>query len=234
VLAKLAVETYGDECEVVHCDTLATEDPDNARFFVDVERWIGRPITRIRSEKYASIDEVFEKRRYMAGIHGAICTVEMKKIPRLAYQRIDDVHLFGYTAEEEHRAERFEQEKENRNLRTEWLLIDRWITKSACLVALDAAGIRRPASYDKGFEHANCQGCVKATSPAYWNLVREHYPETFERRARQSRAIGARLVRIRNVRRFLDELPPNDQTNEHEQIDCGPACQIPLDFGDAA
>jgi hypothetical protein len=42
VAAKLAVEKYEDACEVVYCDTMATEHPDNQRFFNDVERWIGQ------------------------------------------------------------------------------------------------------------------------------------------------------------------------------------------------
>lgn len=59
VAAKLAVEKYGSKCEVVYCDTLASEHPDNRRFFADVERWLGRPIRVIRSDKYATIDDVF-------------------------------------------------------------------------------------------------------------------------------------------------------------------------------
>lgn len=66
VAAKLAIEKYGTSCDVVYCDTLSTEHEDNARFFRDVEQWLGRTITVIRSEKYASIDEVFERRRYMS------------------------------------------------------------------------------------------------------------------------------------------------------------------------
>jgi hypothetical protein len=104
VAAKLGIDQYGSECEVVYCDTMATEHPDNARFFADVEGWIGRRITRIRSDRYQTIDDVFEKRRYLAGPRGALCTVEMKKMPREAWQRPDDVHIFGYTSDEVKRA----------------------------------------------------------------------------------------------------------------------------------
>ena len=51
VAAKLAVEKYGDRCEVLYCDTFAYEHPDNRRFFDDVQRWIGREIKVLRSEK---------------------------------------------------------------------------------------------------------------------------------------------------------------------------------------
>lgn len=41
-VAKLASVLYGPELNVVYCDTMATEHPDNQRFFEDVQRWIGR------------------------------------------------------------------------------------------------------------------------------------------------------------------------------------------------
>lgn len=227
VLAKLATEAYGNGCEVVYCNTLASEHADNLRFFEDVRRWIGRDIRIISSDRYATVDHVFMRRRYMSGVAGAICTTEMKKAPREAFQNPDDVHMFGYTADEPKRAEDFEAN--NPALRVEWLLIDRGITKTACFEALATAGIALPAMYGLGFDHNNCIGCVKATSPGYWNRVRRLFPETFERRAHQSRLIGARLVRIRNVRHFLDELPPDEDAPD-DAIDCGPVCQTSLNF----
>lgn len=235
VAAWLAVRKYGDECEVVYCDTMVTEHPDNARFFADVERWIGRKITVVRSDKYATIDEVFERTRYMAGIAGARCTSELKKLPREAFQNPDDIHIFGYTSDEQRRADKFEEN--NPSLRVEWLLIDEGVTKDACLALLVAGGISLPAMYQLGFDHNNCLGCVKATSAGYWNRTRRLFPDVFERRARQSRLIGARLVRIRlpgdppsrhAKRRFLDELPPEADAPD-DDIECGPVCQTPDD-----
>lgn len=40
VAAKLAVEKYGDRCEVLYCDTFAFEHPDNRRFFNDTQQWL--------------------------------------------------------------------------------------------------------------------------------------------------------------------------------------------------
>jgi hypothetical protein len=37
VAAKLACEKYGERCQVIHCDTLAYEHPDNRRFLKDEE-----------------------------------------------------------------------------------------------------------------------------------------------------------------------------------------------------
>ena len=225
VAAKLAVETYGDRCHVVYCDTLASEHPDNARFFADVERWIGRKITIIRSEKYATIDDVFERTRFMSSPFGARCTTELKKLPREAFQEPSDTHIFGYTSEETRRADSFEEH--NPTLVVEWLLIDRGVTKQRCLGMLEQAEITLPEMYKLGFDHNNCPGCVKSQAPGYWNRVRRNFPEVFDRRVKQSRLIGVRLVKIDGERVFLDELPA-DLDGPDDDIDCGPVCQIPL------
>lgn len=230
VAAKLATEKYGDGCEVVYCDTMQSEHEDNARFFADVERWIGRTITVIKSRKYASVDDVFERRRYMSGIAGAVCTVEMKKIPRELFQGIDDVHIFGYTSDEQERADDFEDN--NPALKVEWILIDQGVSKAACIRMVHNAGIRLPEMYNLGFEHNNCIGCVKSSSPGYWNRTRRLFPDVFDRRCRQSRLIGAKLVRIDGERRYLDELPESADGPD-DAIDCGPACQLTLFDGAA-
>jgi hypothetical protein len=221
----MAVEAYGDRCHVVYCDTMASEHPDNARFFADVERWIGRKIEVIRSEKYVTVDDVFERTRFMSSPFGARCTTELKKLPREAFQEPSDTHIFGYTSEETRRAASFEEH--NPALVVEWLLIDRGVTKARCLGMLEQAGITLPEMYKLGFDHNNCPGCVKSQAPGYWNRVRRNFPEAFERRVRQSRLIGVRLVKIDGERVFLDELPP-DLDGPDDDIDCGPVCQIPL------
>jgi hypothetical protein len=228
VAAKLAVEKYGDGCTVVYCDTSGDEHPDNLRFLSDVEKWIGRSIERICSTEYAGVDDVIQRVRYMAGVAGARCTVELKKRPREKWQRPDDVHIFGYTVEERARADQFEDN--NPALAVEWVLIDGFVTKRECLNRISEAGIEIPAMYRLGFEHNNCIGCVKATSAGYWNKVRKYFPEIFEKRARQSRLLGVKLARMGEQRVFLDDIP-NDANEPDDDIDCGPVCQMPLPLG---
>lgn len=231
VAAKLAVDAYDTDCDVVYCDTAEAEHPDNQRFLRDVESWIGREVTIIRSAKYSTVDSVFEGTRYMAGVAGARCTVEMKKRPREAYQRPDDVHIFGYTADEAKRADAFEDQ--NPGLLVSWILIDQGVTKADCLRRLASAGIALPEMYGLGFDHNNCIGCVKATSAGYWNRVRSLFPDVFAKRARQSRLLGVKLVRFRREgaakasRGFLDELPREATAPDDGEIDCGPVCQVP-------
>lgn len=223
VAAKMAIRKYKDQVLVVNCDTMGTEHLDNQRFFEDVQKWLGVKILQIKSTEYKSIDDVFEARKYLAGNKGAPCTVEMKKIPRFKFQEPDDVHVFGYTLEESVRIERFTEN--NPELLTEFILHQDRITKTDCVRILDRAGIALPVMYGLGFKNNNCLGCVKASSPAYWELTRRHFPEIFERRAEQSRRFGARLVRIKGVRRFLDELPEMPLVIESgEDVSCGPQC----------
>ena len=56
-------------------------------------------ITILRSEKYTDTWDVWKKEKYLSGIHGAPCTRALKIKPRLAFQRPDDIHIWGYTAD---------------------------------------------------------------------------------------------------------------------------------------
>lgn len=229
VAAKKAINYLGDgnEVLVVNCDTRTSEHPDNYRFSTDCERWFGQPIIHISNPRYSTVDDVFEKERYMSGVAGARCTTELKKMPRMEFARPDDIHIFGFTVYEKDRAADLRQR--NPELRLRFLLIELGLTKTDCFLELRKAGIKMPAMYELGFENNNCPGCVKASSPWYWDLVRRHFPEVFKRRCEQSRAIGCRLVEIHHHERiFLDELPigPFRKPRKKENMSCGPECGL--------
>lgn len=193
---------------IARCET-GNEDPDNYRFEADVMAWLGRSVTVLKSDKYATVWDVWKERRYMAGIKGAPCTAEMKVAPRLAFQLPTDVHLFGYTANGED-ISRFERLRDTYfELTVRAPLIEAGITKESALEMVQRAGLELPRSYAMGFPNANClqTGCVKATSPDYWSLYRHHFPAEFNRTAAYAREIGARLTRINDVRMFIDEIP---------------------------
>lgn len=222
IAARIVLQIIPDAV-LVRCDT-GNEDPDNDRFEKDVERWLGKQVTVLKSDRYDSVPAVWRKERYMAGIEGARCTVEMKIKPRLAFQRPDDTHVFGYTADKPDRA-RFKRLQDNYpELKVRAPLIDFGISKQACLAMLESAGIALPRSYAMGFPNANClqSGCVKATSPSYWALYRQHFPAGFARTAAQARELGVRLTRIGGERRFIDEIPA-----DHPTVDAiVPACDF--------
>lgn len=201
--------------ELVMCET-NNEDPDNYRFEADVVRHLNQPVVKLKSSKYDSVRDVWRTRRYIAGIHGATCTGEMKVAPRLEYQRPDDIHVFGYTNDKED-ITRFNNLKSNyfeMNVRAP--LIEAGIDKSAALAVVERAGLVLPRTYAMGFPNANCMktGCGKASSARYWALYRLHFPENFAETAAFSREIGARLTRINGERCFIDEIPPDHPTTK--------------------
>lgn len=223
VAAKMALDKFGPGVEVVYCDTSRNEHPDNARFMADVEKWLGVKVSFLSSKKFKTVEEVFAKQRYMAGPHGAPCTVALKKVPRFKWQRADDIHVFGYTADEGRRIKNFEVN--NPDMILSWVLRDGGITKKMCYQILMKAGIALPAMYLLGYKNNNCLGCVKATSPGYWAKIKKDFPDVYAARVAQSRDIGTRLVEFKGERIFLDELPDGDFGRyKAEDISCGPEC----------
>ena len=200
---------YGNRCTVLAVNNpVAEEDPDNLRFAADVSLWVGAKLFTAVNPAYPSCSakDVWTRRRAMSFPHGAPCTTELKKAARQEFERTNrvDWHVLGFTADEVRRYDRFVLTERSNVLP---VLIEAGLTKQACLEKLLAAGIAPPRVYAEGYPNANCIGCVKASSPSYWNLVRRTRPEVFQQRAEQSRELGARLVRFKGRRLFLDELP---------------------------
>jgi len=227
VAAKRTLENPPDgrKVEIVYCNTLATEHPDNKRFLSQCTIWFGQSIRIISSEDFQTVDEVFEKTGYMSGVKGARCTTEMKKIPRLKFASPDDIHVFGFTSNEPKRIREFESR--NPDMRLRWVLRDLGITKADCLAELMTVPIRLPTMYLLGYRNNNCLGCVKSSSPGYWSKIRKDFPDVFKRRCEQSRKLGVRLVEIHHHERiFLDELPDREFPYKGENISCGPECGV--------
>jgi hypothetical protein len=209
----------------VYCDTGA-EHEDNPRFMADCEKWFGRSVTVIRSDRYADTWNVWTKRRYLAGVEGALCTVELKVMPRLAFQQPTDIHVFGYTADANDIARAKRLRETYPEMQIETPLIDRDIAKAACLALIEKAGIRLPPVYAMGFPNNNCLPCVKATSPDYWALVRQRFPEKFAPMAVLSRELDVRLCRIRGERSFIDEIPLDHPTTDPIAPACDFLCHL--------
>lgn len=223
VASKLALA--GGEVTLVYCDTGA-EHEDNARFLTDLEKWFGQPIERIKSEEYDDTWAVWEDRKYIAGIAGAPCTSELKVKPRLGFQRPTDIHVFGYTADLKDMLRARHLKENYPELQIEVPLIERGLDKAACLAMLERAGLRVPLTYALGLPNANCLPCPKATSPAYWALIRKEFPDRFERMAKLSRKLGARLARVNDERVFIDEVPANQSTTDAIVPSCDFLCAI--------
>lgn len=226
VAAKKTIEKYGKQNNVVIVNNpVINEHIDNLRFLKDCEKWFGKKIIMSINKNFPTCDirDVFEKRKYISGVYGAPCTRELKKEARYQYEKnnIIDFHVLGFTAEEKKRNYRFMKfEREN----VIPILIDENLNKGNCFDIILKEGIKLPEIYKLGFPNANCIGCVKSQSPTYWNLVRDKFPEVFKDRAEQSRRIGAKLVKLKGKRIFLDELKTTDKGGKIKSWECGIFC----------
>lgn len=220
VAAKLTLAKYKDREVVVARICIPNKHPDNDRFAADVSKWLGVPIVELKSSRYADCWEVWEKRRYLNGPAGALCTTEMKKMVRHDFQRADDIQVFGYTVGEEDRADKFR--KQNFEVILEAPLIEAGLTKDDCHAMIERAGIELPAMYRMGYANNNCRGCVKG-GMGYWNKIRVDFPETFTRMAKLERTIGASCINGA----WLDELDPKaGRMSDEPNIECSLLCHI--------
>lgn len=224
VAAKLALRKYAATHEVVIARiVIDNEHPDNDRFAANCERWYGRPIFSIRSDEYRDCWDVWESRRYIAGINGAPCTTYLKKAVREAFQRPDDIQVFGFDSSETDRAAKFRAN--NFEIVLETPLIEERLSKDDCHGLIRAAGIEIPAMYRLGFTNNNCVGCPKGGA-GYWNQIRVHFPETFERMAALESALGAKLIKLGGKHISLRELRPNaGRMSTEPRIDCDLLCR---------
>lgn len=189
------------------------EDADNRRFLADCERWFGRTVHVLRDKKYgASTDQVWIRKRFIKGPHGAPCSVELKRKLLDSIKLPGDISVVGFTAEEDDRLDDL-----RRNFpETEWFapLIEQGLSHDDCLAIIVRAGIELPLLYRMGYPNANCVGCPKG-GQAYWQNIREDFPQRFV----QIKAIqedigpGANFLRFRSgprkdERMSLAELPP--------------------------
>lgn len=213
------------ECIAVHCATGA-EHPDSDRFEREWSARMNDAVITLRSDKYYDTWDVWERTRWLAGVDGARCTGELKASPRVAFQRPDDIHVFGYTADaaDVKRAERLRENYFEMTIETP--LIDAGLTKEAVLAMVENTGVSLPVMYGLGFQNNNCVPCVKATSPNYWSLVRLRFPSDFDRMARLSRDLDVRLCRINGERRFIDEIPEGWPITDPIIPTCDFLCQI--------
>lgn len=226
IAAKLIIAENPSNLVIAYTDP-GSEHPDNERFLKECEEWFSHPIERLKSEKYKDTWAVFDT-GYLVSPYGAMCTTELKKKVRRKFQQPDDIQVFGYTSEEQHRADRFREQNIEVNLRTP--LIEHGLNKSDCLAMIDRAGIELPTMYKLGYQNNNCIGCPKG-GMGYWNKIRKDFPEVFERMAAVERKLNVSILRENKgdikTKLFLDELDPNRGNHANEpSFECSLLCSV--------
>ena len=149
VAAKKTIEKYGETHNVIIVNNpVVNEHEDNLRFLKDCEIWFGQEVISATNSKYPSCDirDVFEKRKYISGVAGAPCTLELKKEARYQFEKNNkiDWHVLGFTADEKKRSDKF-MKFERENLIP--VLIDENLTKGNCFDILLDSGIKLPEIY---------------------------------------------------------------------------------------
>lgn len=233
VATKRAIEVNDGRLPVtiMYLET-RSEHPDNVRFRQECEAWFGYPITGLGSAKYKDIWDVFKRERFIAGVGGAKCTTVLKKQIAEKFERVSDLHVFGFEYDKRQIA-RAERLWANQPEIMGWFpLIDAKLTKDDAKQIVTDAGIALPAMYGLGFDNNNCIGCPKGGN-AYWNRIRKHFPDVFNRMVAQARDLDVQTIKLteNGVRRraYLDELPVDATDETPVDMSCGVICVQPED-----
>lgn len=199
---------------------VANQHPDTLRFLADCQRHLNCQLEIIGCNKFCqNVDNVIKQTRYINGVAGARCTLELKKRVRQEWERTNATetltYVWGYDLNEKHRAERTKAASE---FGAEFPLIERNFRKEQCHALLEQLGIKRPIMYALGYANNNCIGCVKG-GKGYWNKIRQDFPDVFTKRAQLEREIGHSCINGC----YLDELDPAAGNMNSEVM---PACSF--------
>lgn len=185
VACKLAIDLWGvDSCRFIMMDTM-NEHPDTYRFKYDCEGWYGKKIEVLKNEKYGSIKDVWSKYGSLNVAHGAICSSELKREVRIAFEKSNqyDYQVFGFDSDEVKRARamRINYPKS----KPVFPLLFHALSKKDCIKIIQSAGIEVPEMYKLGFSNNNCfgTGCVQG-GIGYWQKIQRDFPDKFDAMAK--------------------------------------------------
>jgi hypothetical protein len=232
VAAKLALSEDRAQQVIIVNAFIQEEHEDNRRFLADCERWFGCPIVVLEDKKYgASTDEVWRRKRFMKGLHGAPCSMILKRALLATIALPGDVNVIGFTCEEEDRFADLQELFPTETFRAP--LIERGLSKEDCLAMIDRAGIELPLLYRMGYDNANCIGCPKG-GQNYWQAIREDFPSRFVqiKTIQEEIGPGAYFLRFRSgprkgERMSLAELPAGrGNLKDEASFSCSFFCEL--------
>lgn len=201
------------------------QHPDSMRFIKDCEKLLGKEVEILKSP-YGSVENAVKACGVFRMVHTgfAPCTAWLKKRIRKEWEYehsdYDITYVWGFDANEKHRAERLTETMIE--FEHQFPLIERDLSKADAHGICAELGVKRPMMYDLGYNNNNCIGCVKG-GMGYWNKIRVDFPEVFESRARLERELDNKILK----ECFLDELE-EDRGRMSEEImeDCSIFCMM--------
>ena len=229
IAGKLAIKKYGDDVDIVYCDT-GGEHESNMVFLKDCEKWYNRKIIILKNKKYKDHFDVIRKKRLLNNRYGfSYCSHKLKMELKKDAGYCESINIFGYTYEETERAKKLQEH--NVDMILEFPLIDNKIKKEDCLGMLWQKGIELPLMYKLGYNHNNCIGCVKGGA-GYWNKIKIDFPEHFKKMSQIEKELGVSVLKHRTLDKkgeklFLEDLKPNmGHYHQEPSITCGIDCHL--------
>jgi hypothetical protein len=216
---------------VVWQDT-KNEDEDTARFRKDCERLYEREIIRLSrfdDVNYGpkNIEEIWLKYLTLNNATGAICSTELKREVREAFQNLktDYAQVFGFDKNEMRRHTNMRKNYPEINPISP--LIDLRMSKADCVRLFHKLGIEPPNAYKYGFKNNNClkTGCVRG-GIGYWQKYKVVFPDRFAAMAQRERTISrlagrpVTIIRDQTIARKGEPifLEPNPDYPEFQHI----------------
>jgi len=231
VAGKLAIKKYGDNVDLVYCDT-GGEHESNMKFLKDCEKWYDKEIKILKNDNYIDHFDVIRKKKFITNRYGfAYCTHLLKMELRKDADYCDSINIFGYTLEEKKRGEKLQEH--NIDMKCEFPLIDGQVTKDDCLGIIWQQGIELPLMYELGYDHNNCIGCVKG-GIGYWNKIKKDFPKHFKKMSDIEEELETTVLKYRSGERegermYLSELKDGMGNYTDEPIiTCGIDCHLTM------
>jgi hypothetical protein len=155
------------------------EDDDTYRFKEDCEKWYGKEIEIITSNKYDSIQDVWIKNKSLNVANGAVCSSELKRRVREVWQKENEYEhqVFGFDIDEPLRARSLKMN--HSKTKPIFPLLMFGYSKKDCIRMLPD-NIELPNMYKLGFSNNNCYKtmCVQG-GIGYWQKVHRDFPDKF-------------------------------------------------------
>lgn len=205
VVADIVAKRHPRETILLFHDT-KTEPVDNDRFRSAVASHIGLPITEMSDGR--DIWQLFEDTNMLGCQRFSQCSRMLKQElgDKFIRKNLPCTVYFGFTPDEQDRADRITVKMEMIGAQAGFPLIDLGITKEDCLrLVTNSWGVALPEMYQWA-DHANCVPCIKG-GLAYWGMVYKHARPAWEKAVAAEKKHGQQILKKTLYGTLEEELP---------------------------